>query len=99
MGYFRRLERIVLAFSNFGGLPGFPAEEHSFLLASTIASPSLLESNPACLLLVRTLVITHRWHLHAAAKSLHSCPTLCDPTDGSPSGSPVPGILQARTPA
>ena len=34
--------------------------------------------------------------LAAAAKSLQSCPTLCDPVDGSPSGSPVPGILQAR---
>ena len=33
----------------------------------------------------------------AAAKSLQSCPTLCDPIDGSPAGSPVPGILQART--
>ena len=33
----------------------------------------------------------------AAAKSLQSCPTLCDPTDGSPPGSPVPGSLQART--
>ena len=33
----------------------------------------------------------------AAAKSLQSCPTLCDPIDGSPQGSPVPGILQART--
>ena len=33
----------------------------------------------------------------AAAKSLASCPTLCDPRDGSPPGSPVPGILQART--
>ena len=33
----------------------------------------------------------------AAAKLLQSCPTLCDPVDGSPSGSPVPGILQART--
>ena len=32
----------------------------------------------------------------AAAKSLQSCLTLCDPTDGSPPGSPVPGILQAR---
>ena len=32
----------------------------------------------------------------AAAKSLQSCPTLCDPTDGSASGSPVPEILQAR---
>ena len=35
--------------------------------------------------------------LAAAAKSLQSCPTLCDPRDGSPPGSPVPGILQART--
>ena len=34
---------------------------------------------------------------YAAAKSLQSCPTLCDPIDGSPPGSPVPGILQART--
>ena len=33
----------------------------------------------------------------AAAKSLQSCPTLCDPTDGSPPGSAIPGILQART--
>ena len=32
----------------------------------------------------------------AAAKSLQSCPTLCDPRDGSPPGSPVPGILWAR---
>ena len=33
----------------------------------------------------------------AAAKSLQSCPTLCNPMDGSPPGSPVPGTLQART--
>ena len=33
----------------------------------------------------------------AAAKSLQSCPTLCNPIDGSPPSSPVPGILQART--
>ena len=33
----------------------------------------------------------------AAAKSLQSCLNLCDPIDGSPPGSPVPGILQART--
>ena len=32
-----------------------------------------------------------------AAKSLQSCPTLCDPIDSSPPGSPVPGIVQART--
>ena len=40
-----------------------------------------------------TMLINHA----AAAKSLQSCPTLCDPIDGSPPGSPVPGILQART--
>ena len=33
----------------------------------------------------------------AAAKSLQSCPTLCDPIDGSPPGFPIPGILQAMT--
>ena len=33
----------------------------------------------------------------AAAKSLQSCPTLCDPVDSSPPSSPIPGILQART--
>ena len=36
-------------------------------------------------------------HAAAAAKSLQSCPTLSDPMDCSPPGSPVPGILQART--
>ena len=36
-------------------------------------------------------------HAAAAAKSLQSCPTLCDPIDASPPGFPVPGILQART--
>ena len=36
-------------------------------------------------------------NIAAAAKSLQSCPSLCDPIDGSPPGSPVPGILQART--
>ena len=44
---------------------------------------------------------TSQWHLAAAAaaaaKSLQSCLTLCDPMDGSPPGSPIPGILQART--
>ena len=41
---------------------------------------------------------THQTTLAAAAaKSLQSCPTLCDPIDDSPPGSPVPGILQART--
>jgi len=51
-------------------------------------------------------ILIHKWKVNkfncpaaapAAAKSLQSCPTLCDPIDGSPPGSPVPGILQART--
>ena len=43
---------------------------------------------------------THKLPLEdaaAAAKSLQSCPTLCDPIDGRPPGSAIPGILQART--
>jgi len=45
------------------------------------------------------LVVNYRTSIHhaAAAKSLQSCLTLCNPIDGSPPGSPVPGILQART--
>ena len=53
-----------------------------------------------------SITITHQhvipvfaisFHAAAAAKSLQSCPILCDPIDGSPPGSPIPGILQART--
>ena len=40
---------------------------------------------------------TVNFHFPTAAKLLQLCPTLCDPIDGSPPGSPVPGILQART--
>ena len=42
-------------------------------------------------------VYTFKWCAAAAAKSLQSCPTLCDPIDSSPPGFPVPGILQAKT--
>ena len=42
-------------------------------------------------------LFSHTAAAAATAKSLQSCPTLCDPIDGSPPGSPVPGILQART--
>ena len=43
------------------------------------------------------LILYHWATAAAAAKSLQSCPTLCDPIDGSPPRSPIPGILQART--
>ena len=42
-------------------------------------------------------VLQYKWSTIIAAKSLQSCPTLCSPIDGSPPGSPTPGILQART--
>ena len=43
------------------------------------------------------LIVALMKYAAAAAKSLQSCLTLCDPRDGSPPGSPIPGILQART--
>ena len=58
-----------------------------FYLGGTIPSQTL----PQIFLQVKVTAAT------AAAKSLQLCPTLCDPRDGSPPGSPVPGILHART--
>ena len=47
---------------------------------------------------ISSMLLCPLWHtIVFVAKSLQSCPTLCDPIDGSPSGSPVPGILQAKT--
>ena len=45
----------------------------------------------------RRLLLGRKVMINLAAKSLQSCPTLCDPIDGSPPGSAIPGILQART--
>ena len=56
-----------------------------FLPVSALAVSSALDDFPLAL------------SMAAAAKSLQSCPTLCDPIDRSPPGSSVPGILQART--
>ena len=52
--------------------------------------------NPKYLLFYIWFLFLHIIPSAAAAKSLQSCPTLCDPRDGSPPGSPVPGILQAK---
>ena len=46
---------------------------------------------------VSSYTVVKSIHTTATAKSLQSCPTLCDPIDGSPPGSVIPGILQART--
>ena len=48
-------------------------------------------------LLVKLVATASHHPAAAAAKLLQSCPTLCNPIDGRPLGSPVPGILQART--
>ena len=48
-------------------------------------------------ILLKTSLKDFEHYFAAAAKSLQSCPTLCDPIEGSPPGSPIPGILQART--
>ena len=50
-----------------------------------------------CFSFLRFHILTRLVLSAAAAKSLQSCLTLCDPIDGNPTGSPVPGILQART--
>ena len=50
-----------------------------------------------CYLVLLRLLLLMLVTAAAAAKSLQSCPTLCDPRDGSPPSSPIPGILQART--
>ena len=60
--------------------------------AFKISFPSNFQLHNMVLLITVTLL-----YLAAAAKSLQSCPTLCDPIDGSPPVSPIPGILQERT--
>ena len=77
----------VIFKENFQSLIQFLSSNNYFLIIET-----------------RMKYIKSPWHVPnvvraaaATAKSLQSCPTLCDPIDGSPPGSPVPGILQART--
>ena len=60
--------------------------------AMIIINPHLISQGNSIFLCFNTTAVSA-----AAAKSLQLCPTLCDPIDGSPPGSPVPGILQART--
>ena len=82
MGFYRQEYR--------SGLPCPPPGE--------LPNPGIESTTPA--LQADSLPLSH-WEspsneCAAAAKSLQSCPTLCNPIDGSPPGSPVPGILQAR---
>ena len=67
---------------------------HLVLCCPLLLPPSIFPSLEKTLMLGKT---EGEVAAAAAAKSLQSCPTLCDPIDGSPPGFPVPGILQART--
>ena len=71
--------------NTFMGLRDISKFLTKWLLAVSVLTPACVYKNSF-------------YHSHTcAAKSLQSCPTLCDPIDGSPPGSPVPGVLQART--
>ena len=67
-----------------------------FLLQGIFPDPGIKPSSPVSPALADRFFTTESLAA-AAAKSLQLCPTLCDPMDGRPPGSPVPGILQART--
>ena len=66
---------------------------HSFLIFLSPIGHHRVSNRAPCAIHSRSIYFVSA---AAAAKSLQSCPTLCDPIDGSPPGSPVPGILQAR---
>ena len=76
---------------------GFPRQEYwsglPFPSPGDLVDPETEPASPA----LAGRFFTTKGKPFAAAKSLQSCPTLCNPTDGSPPGSPVPGIRQART--
>ena len=71
-------------------LSDFTQDSVSHSLMPTLCNYSLLSSSVNGILQARILAA-------AAAKSLQSCPTLCDPIDGSPPGSAIPGILQSES--
>ena len=68
-----------------------------YLTKYKLSSPVIFQYDIEMFLKLSTTIIHLCVSPPAAAKLLQSCPTLCDPIDGSPPGSPVPGILQART--
>ena len=81
----------------------FSLEKFSFLVPANfiilvfLLSSFLVYSFNKYLLTSYHILVTILGTAAAAAKSLQSCPILCDPRDGSPPGSPIPGILQAKT--
>ena len=86
MGFFRQ--------EYWSGLPCPPPRECWTLFPMEGLNPCLFMA-PA--LAGRFFTTSATWKAQLAAKLLQSCPTLCDPTEGSPPGSPIPGIFQAST--
>ena len=70
------------------------SEAHKYIPGSVLCSQHMGSADPRPIFIPPTPAPTA--YRHAAAKSCQSCPTPCDPTDGSPPVSSVPGILQAR---
>ena len=104
LGFCVALEDTEGKMSALGGLRGWPVVKLLGFWRDSAFRSSTAWENLLCLLSKKPENIVFQgfwcywWVLAAAAaKSLQSCPTLCDPTDSSPPGSPVPGILQART--
>ena len=93
--FWQNITEVMLSSShcNTSGDSHFPSDYVKFNILLKVVSLCFSTEN----LLSNPLQLTY---IHAAAaaaaKLLQSCPTLCDPIDGSPPGSPVPGILQAR---
>ena len=93
-----KAERLLLLWlRNDGGQCSDQQEEHHIVMGTILQG--VWRSGPAGMdRLSQGRVIRQKWRAAAAAaKSLQSCPTLCDPIDSSPPGSSVSGILQART--
>ena len=99
MGFSRQEYWSGLLFPSPGGLPD-PGIKPASPVSPALASRFFTTESPKQLPIICHLSILcfSYWFCFsaAAAKSLQSCPTLCDPIDGSPPGSSVPGILQAR---
>ena len=96
----RILEWVVIPFSSGSSQPS------DLTCVSYIAGGFIISEppeKPVCVCTCLNLKMTgvkepdKQFTAAAAAKLLQSCPTLCNPTDSSPPGSPIPGILQART--
>ena len=75
--------------------PGSPALQADALPSELLGH--ILNTQETCVSVCECVCVCVHCSAAAAAKSLQSCPTLCDPIDRSPPGSPAPGILQART--